>query len=52
MYDHSSEDEYVKLRAGLDKAQIKIIANKKTMNDLQVERETLCKKIKGLEADL
>ena len=48
----SSEDEYVKLRAGLDEAQIKIVANKKTMNDLQAEREALCKQIKGLEVNL
>ena len=30
---HLSEDEYVKFRARLDEAQIKIIANEKTMED-------------------
>uniref|UniRef100_A0A2N9G1F3 Uncharacterized protein n=1 Tax=Fagus sylvatica TaxID=28930 RepID=A0A2N9G1F3_FAGSY len=34
-----SEDEYVKFRAGLDEAQIKIVANKKTMEDFHAERD-------------
>ena len=36
---HLSEDEYVKFRAGLDEAQIKIVANKKTMEDFHAERD-------------
>ena len=34
-----SEDEYVKFRAGLNEAQIKIVANKKTIEDFHVERD-------------
>ena len=40
---------------GLDartKAQIKIVANEKTMEDFHVERETLRQQVKGLEANL
>ena len=34
-----SENEYVKFKAGLDKAQIKIVANKKPMEDFHAERD-------------
>ena len=40
---------------GLDartKAQIKIVANEKKMEDFHVERETLRQQVKGLEANL
>ena len=36
---HLSENEYVKFRTGLDEAQIKIVANEKTMEDFHVERD-------------
>uniref|UniRef100_A0A2N9GWD7 Uncharacterized protein n=1 Tax=Fagus sylvatica TaxID=28930 RepID=A0A2N9GWD7_FAGSY len=36
---HLSEDEYVKFRARLDVAQIKIVANEKTMEDFHAERD-------------
>ena len=36
---HLSEDEYVKFRARLDQAQIKIVANEKTMEDFHAERD-------------
>uniref|UniRef100_A0A2N9FC17 Uncharacterized protein n=1 Tax=Fagus sylvatica TaxID=28930 RepID=A0A2N9FC17_FAGSY len=33
------ENEYVKFRIGLDEAQIKIVANEKTMEDFHAERD-------------
>uniref|UniRef100_A0A2N9FRB9 Uncharacterized protein n=1 Tax=Fagus sylvatica TaxID=28930 RepID=A0A2N9FRB9_FAGSY len=36
---HLSEDEYVKFRARLDEAQIKIVANEKTMEDFHAVRD-------------
>jgi hypothetical protein len=36
---HLLENEYVKFRIGLDEAQIKIVANEKTMEDFHAERD-------------